>query len=78
MGALTLRKRCPGPFIFDPFDRRSSMNEATEIHDGHVRLFENGSVEHWDGSICSWRPGWGVWATVTALGEFSNIEALVG
>ena len=39
------------------------------IHKGAVRLYEDGRVEHWDGPLCCWRPGWGPYGTRSALGE---------
>ena len=44
-------------------------NNYTEIHDGFVRLYPDGRVEHWDGPLATWRPGWGPFGTVSALGE---------
>ncbi len=40
-----------------------------EIHGGYVRLNADGSVEHWDGSICRWQRGWGPFATSACVGD---------
>lgn len=55
-----------------PTDRygEETMNQSyVEIHDGFIRLHDDGSVEHYDNGIHQWRPGWGVWGTRTCLGE---------
>lgn len=38
------------------------------IHNGFVRLYHDGRVEHYDAAVSSWRGGWGVWGTVACFG----------
>ncbi len=46
------------------------MNQDyVEIKDGCVRLYDDGRVRHWDGGICCWRQGWGVFGSTSSLGE---------
>jgi hypothetical protein len=40
-----------------------------EIKGGSIRLHDDGRVEHWNGDICRYRPGWGPYAMTSTLGH---------
>lgn len=45
------------------------------IFNGCVQLGAGGYVRHWDSDLSSWRPGWGPWATHSAVGSDAEMLA---
>jgi hypothetical protein len=45
------------------------LHDRETIHHGHVRLWADGTVEHFDKNTCTWQAGWGPWRGVTILGQ---------